>query len=187
VRVDKLKKDYDLDVEWKPFEIHPELPPQGVPRRALPSNEYMRAAAENVRRLAEDCGLTLRQPSVIANSRLALAAAEFARDHGRFEDFHRRVFQAYYQEDQNIGDLSVLQQIGSEVGLDPAELAKALAEQRYEPLFIKIRREIEEYGITGAPTFLFDGKYRIVGAQSYDVFQQTLARIEELKRREDRP
>ena len=121
---------------------------------------------------------------MIANSHLALAAAEFAKDCGRFDDFHRRVFQAYYQEDRNIGDKAVLLEIAGSSGLDTDELAKALDERRYEGRFEEVRREIEEFGITAAPTFFVDNRYLVVGAQPYSVFKHAIERIVK-KRREN--
>lgn len=104
------------------------------------------------------------------SSHRALEAAEFARDQGRFPDYHRRLFEASFAEGKNIGDLAVLGELGEEVGLDPAALRQAVRERRYADRLAAVSREAHEYGISGTPTF-FIGPYAVVGAQPYELLQ----------------
>lgn len=131
MRVEQLEQEYDVEVEWKGFEIHPELPPEGIPSERL-RGEHFRQAAENIRRLAAEAGLVMSSPSILANTHLALESAEFARDRGgAFVTFHRRLFEAYFQDGLNIGSPEVLVKLAEEVGLHADELRTALAEHRY--------------------------------------------------------
>ena len=55
----RLKKQYDLDVEWKPFELHPEIPKKGIRTEHLPIPRHvLEALRANVKKLAEEDGLT---------------------------------------------------------------------------------------------------------------------------------
>ena len=156
------------------MEIHPEFPAEGLPRRAF-GGPYMRAAEENVQRLAAECGLTMRSPDPLANTHGALRAAEFARDAGLFEPFHRRLFEVYFQEGQNIGQRAVLLATGGEVGLDVAGLAEALDGGRYEDRLAAAQEEAGRLGISGIPTFLMEGMW-LIGAQPIEMLRRMAER-----------
>lgn len=170
-----MEKDFDIEVIWKGFEIHPDLPPDGILRETFARGSYFRQVEESLRRLADDAGLILKSPSVIANTHLALEASEFAREQGRFAELHRRLFEAYFQEDVNIGDIEVLVRLANEVGLEGADLRRALDEDRFRGLLHETTEEAHRYGVSGTPTF-FIGDERVVGAQPYEVLKQAALR-----------
>lgn len=111
---------------------------------------------------------------VVANSRLALEASELARDEGKFEEAHTRLFRAYFQEGKNIGEKSELLRLFSEIGLNEQQLSDALDNHVYSARLDKSLVEARKYGITAVPTFIVNGKDKIVGAQPYEVFQRCL-------------
>lgn len=168
-----MRNDYDIDVEWRGYEIHRDLPPEGMP--AATSDE---AEEETLRGLIAETGLDrMRQPPVVANSHLALEAAEFAREKGRFEPFHRRLFEAYFFEGKNIGARPVLRDLAREVGLDPEELEKASAEHRYHRKLEQVLlRDRPWYGIIGVPTFVVANQ-KVVGAQPYEVLREAVRKV----------
>lgn len=167
MRVERLQQEYDIEVEWRGLEIHPELPRLGVSRRVFLGERSGQADAHLLGMAAQE-GLRFVLPEVISNSHAALEASELARDKGVFPVFHRRVFAAYFQEGQNIADPVVLAALGEEEGLDPTELEAALAGHRYESRLAQAQREAQDMFITGVPTFLIDTQ-RVVGAQPYAV------------------
>jgi len=175
VRAERLEREFDVEVEWKGLEIHPELPPGGIPRESIIRGDYFRRAEENLQRLAAGEGLTMRSPEIIANSHLAMEAAEYAREKGKLAVFHRRLFEACYQEGLNLGDVETLARLAEETGLDVAELRQALAERRYQDRLAETTREAARSGVTGTPTFIF-GDQMVVGAQPYDVLRQAAER-----------
>lgn len=170
-----MEKEFDVEVIWKGFEIHPDLPAEGLPREMFVRGSYFRQVEESLRRLADDAGLTMKSPPVIANTHLALEASEFAREHGGFAVLHRRLFEAYFQEGGNIGAIESLIKLANEVGLDGDELHRALAEGRYRERLREATEEAHRYGISGTPTF-FIGDERVVGAQPYEVLKQAALR-----------
>ena len=68
----------------------------------------------------------------------------------------------------------MLKQIGREAGLDADALEKALQKGTYRQAREESKEEAARLGITAAPTFIFNEKDRIVGAQSIDVFRERL-------------
>ena len=93
-----------------------------------------------------------------SRTRLAHQATLFARDHGRMEAFRDAVYAARYQQDLDIGDPGVLVSLGEQVGLDAAALREALERETYAGELDELRRQGEEMGVTGIPTYVVDGK-----------------------------
>jgi predicted DsbA family dithiol-disulfide isomerase len=112
--------------------------------------------------------------TVIVNSRPALEASEFAKDRGRFPEAHSRLFRAYFQEGENIGEKAVVLRLMEELGLNVRELEKAFENRVYFPRLEEARRLGKEYGVAAVPTFIVNEKNKIVGAQPYAVFQRAL-------------
>jgi predicted DsbA family dithiol-disulfide isomerase len=112
-----------------------------------------------------------------SNSYLSLQAAEFANEHGDMWRFHRRMFKAYFEDLEDIGDLDTVVRIGVDAGLDGAELRAALEDGRYrEPVDEGITWS-RRIGVTAIPTFVIDQQYGIVGAQELPAFRQALKEI----------
>ena len=175
--VQRLSQDYTIEVVWKNYEIHPETPSSGqpVPNEGEEANAESRLLFE----LNPELGPRIHPPPIVANSHLAHEAAEFAREQGKFPELHKRLFQAYFEQGLNIGELPVLVQLGTEVGLNPTVLAQAISEHRYHD---RIERSLQEkmwYGVYGTPTFVL-GHYKIAGPQRYEVFQKLMLRVSAL-------
>jgi predicted DsbA family dithiol-disulfide isomerase len=147
------------------------MPPEGMPRPAKPgeANEL----SPSVKHLADEIGLKMKRPDFIACSRPALEAAEYAKEKGKFEEFHLAVFRAYWEDARNIGLLPVLTEIAGNCGLDGVELERVLKEGRYAAAIETQNREAGELGVTGIPAYLV-GNYFIEGAQPYSVFQKAV-------------
>jgi len=164
-------------VEWLPFELHPEAPPEGIPREAYFGRSRSQAMHDHLRTVAGEVGLKMESRDVIINSRRALGAAEFAREHGKYEEMHHALFKAHWELTGKLEDVDDLVRIGEEVGLDGPALREAIEDGRYEQLLDDTRHQAESVGINAIPAHVFGGRYLVVGAQPYDVFQQVLARI----------
>jgi len=176
-RIEKLKKEYNLDVEWRPFEIHPETPKRGASIDELPFPKgYLEMAFANVKRLADEDGLTLKFAEKLPNSRLALYISEFARKKGKFEEFHKLVLEAYWLEGKDIGDKSLLLDLAESVGLNKNEIENYLDTDEPFKILQKTLKELRKYGINGVPTFNIEERL-IVGAQPYETFKKVIDKI----------
>jgi predicted DsbA family dithiol-disulfide isomerase len=166
-----------VEVEWRAFELHPEIPADGM---QLPARLRARlgSMAERLEGMAHEAGLKMVTPEIVPNSRRALEAAEYARDQGAHQVFHTAVFKKLYGEGQDISRWDVLRPVAEEAGLDPDAMQRETDARKYRATVDTHIAEARALGITGVPTFIFDRKFAIVGAQSYDVFQQAMARLE---------
>ena len=165
-----------MDVEWRPFELHPEVPPEGervpehVRARSSGSREWMK-------RQAEESGREMVFSDMRRSSRRALEASEYARERGKHQRFHDVIFRRFFGEGQDLSDWDVLRASAQEVGLDPDDMQREVESGKYgAPLDEKLDHA-RGLGITGVPTFIFDDQYAIVGAQPYEIFQKVMDRI----------
>lgn len=156
-----------MEVEWRPYELHPELPPEGRAREQRGATGPSR-----VQLMAQESGLEMTTPSVTPNPRLAFEAAEFAHSQGKGDSFHRTLFDAYWRRGLNIGTEPVLLQVAAEVGLDPEALRNSLAERT---LADAVERKLEasrQSGVRAVPTFVFNDRYAVEGAYPYESFRR---------------
>jgi len=172
--VDKLKKEFDLAIEWLGFEIHPETPQEGMPLIKMFPRADVDSMTRRLNSMGDPFGLTFRKIVNISNSRLSLEAGEFSKDHGRFNEYHHAVFQAYFSEGKDIGDIGVLAQVGQDSGLDAATLRSALKTGEYRKQLEQVKSDAASLGVTAAPTFIINNADRIVGAQPIEVFRERL-------------
>ena len=191
MRVEQLRQEFPLDVEWWPYELRPGTPPEGIPlERIAGQGRYTSQYLAYVEEAAARAGIRMKRRTLLSNSRPSLEAAEFAREAGRFEPLHRALFRAYFEEGEDIGDERVLARLAGECGLDAGTLVAALRERRYKRLVDEKVRWAYEQNLGGVPAFIFcpsgsreeDG-FVVVGAQEYEVFKDVTERI----LRRDRP
>jgi predicted DsbA family dithiol-disulfide isomerase len=179
--MNQLRPEFDFELEWRGFQIHPEWPAEGIPAEQVREGstaDVRKAAWQRISALAAALGLPMRPPSVLCNSRTALMAAEFASDQGKSREFDERVYRAYFYDQQNIGDPAVVARLAADVGLDPAALDDALRSGKYQMKLKNNALVAHRRGVSGVPTF-FIADYPIVGAQSIDVMRQLLRRASE--------
>jgi predicted DsbA family dithiol-disulfide isomerase len=177
--VDTLKREFDLCVEWLGFEIHPDTPPEGLPLSTMLPHVNAESMSRRLNSMGGPFGITFQKIAHIANSRLALEAGEFAKEHDRFDQYHRAVFAAYFSRAEDIGNVEILKRAGQDAGLDAGSLEQALRTGKYRPALENMRREAARLGVNAAPTFILEEKGRIVGAQSLDVFREKLRALQQ--------
>jgi predicted DsbA family dithiol-disulfide isomerase len=165
-RVDMLKEEIDIDVEWKGFELHPETPKEGRPRTR-------KTVSDNIKILAKEVNLTFNLRSLSSNSKLSLKTGEFAKTKNKFEEYHEATFQAYFQEKKDIGDIEVIKEIVEKIGLDIAELKNYLNTDEADKILERHKIEARKDGIYAVPTFIIGDK-KIIGAQPYDIIKRVI-------------
>lgn len=164
---------------WLPFELHPDTPPETIALTEYLSHlspGQLEQVHAGLRVRAAELGLPFDPPPFLANTRKALALAEYARDQGRLAALHLPLFQAYFVRGQNLYDDAVLREVAATAGLDPDAALAAIAEGRYAGRLEQYAAQARAYGITGVPTFIINNRYKIVGAHPYerlrDIFRE---------------
>lgn len=176
MEVEKLRKEYDVQVDWRPFFLRPDAPDEGWP---LPAYVRERAKDPNnpLKARAAAAGLTMVEREHIPSTRRAHQAAEFARAEGRLEPFHAALLRRYWSEGQDLWQWETLRGAAVEVGLDPDALQQAVEEGRYARVVEDSIAESRKVGVTAVPTFLVGDRFIIQGAQDVAVFRQAMQRL----------
>jgi len=127
-----------------------------------------------LRQRGEPYGIEFCDITLLANSRLSLEMAEFARDAGKYDTVHHALFEAYFTERRNIGEMDILLDIAKKQGLDTAELQAALEDGRYTERVKKGSEQARQAGVTAIPTFVIEGALPITGAIDEGLFRKAL-------------
>jgi predicted DsbA family dithiol-disulfide isomerase len=160
-----------------PFELHPEAPIEGIPMDVYFGGRRFDQIRAHLKTIADEVGLSMQQRDVVINSRRALGAAEFAREHGKYNEMHRALFKAHWDGTGRLEDVDDLARIGAGVGLDSAELKNAIEEDRYAAVIDDNRQQAEAVGINAIPAHIFGRRYLVMGAQPEASFRQVIERL----------
>ena len=172
-----MQEDYPVAVEWKAFDLRPGTPPEGIPRPDTPEQKAGQILTGHAGKAAEEAGLLMRRSGLTPRTRPAMEATEYAKTRGKFDEYHRALFKAYWEEGKNLGDVTVLQQEADRVGLDSAEVGRVVQERHYAEEVEQQVRFAHQVGITGIPAFIVDERYLFTGAQPYSFFKQVIDRV----------
>lgn len=156
------------------YELHPETPKQGEKIRDLFPELDPEVMVKRLKQSGAPYGIDFNTMELMSNSRLALEASEFAREHGEFDEFHQRTFKAYFLEGKDIGQLQTILSIAEDMGLDVALLKDSLEQGKYSQRLNQAREFAGQFQVTGLPTFIINGDKKIVGAQHYEVFAKAI-------------
>lgn len=174
-------------VQWHPFELNPDMPPEGedaaahVMRKYGISAEQSRANSGKMAGIAGELGFTFnRGPGFrMRNSfdahRLltwagALEEAEQDGATGVQTALKLALFEAHFADNRDVSDAQVLADVAASVGLDRDRAAAILAGDDYGEMVRVEEAYWADRNITGVPAFILDGRMLIPGAQDPDVF-----------------
>ncbi|MBD0271445.1 MAG: DsbA family oxidoreductase [Acetobacteraceae bacterium] len=178
-------------VHWRPFQLNPDMPPEGVERAAyraakFGSTERSRELDAQVAAAGAAAGLEFRfdrqrrTPNTVAAHRLIRHAGAVGGP-ARQDAVVEALFRAYFQEGRDIGDPAVLAEAAAEAGLADGAAFLASDEGAAE-----VREEdagFRRLGISGVPTFALAGHVLFSGAvpadRMADAFRQALAILRE--------
>jgi predicted DsbA family dithiol-disulfide isomerase len=170
-------------VHWRPFQLNPDMPPEGVERAAyraakFGSLERSRELDAQVASAGAAAGLEfrhdrmLRTPNTLDAHRLVrLAGARGAAAQGALVE---ALFRAYFQEGQDIGDRATLAAIATTAGMEAAEVAAFLASGEAAEEVLAEDAGFRRLGLSGVPTFALKGHVLFSGAMPAERMAQAL-------------
>ena len=171
-----LMEKHHAQVEWRPFYLRPDTPPEGM---ELPNYVKSRMAETNARlkQMANAAGLEMVFATRLPNTRIAHEATEYAREKGRQFEFHRVVFDKFYGRGEDISKWDVLRDASLQVKLDADEMQREVEAGKYTATVNALVKEASQIGVTGVPTYVLNDRDAIVGAQPYEAFLQALEQM----------
>lgn len=172
-------------LRWHPFELNPEMPPEGQNLRAHVNEKYglsaedSRQAREKLVQLGAGLGFAFHftDASRIVNTFAAHQLLDWAEGQGRQHDLKMALFHAYFSRGADVSDPGVLTQAAVTAGLDGAAARAALASGAYAPRVRTKQQHWADRGVHGVPTMVFDKKYVVTGAQGVDGYVNLLNRL----------
>ena len=181
------RPQYEPRVTWRPFELNPEMPWDGVEREgylAAKVGDPARVAAmeELLVRHGEAVGVQFRFDLIerVPNSRRSHLLIAHAARQGLQARVKDRVMRAYFQEGVDIGDAEELVRLGVEGGLSERDARCALVLREGQDGIVAAERHAAAIGVSVVPTYIFDGQYTLTGAQEPSNMAQVLDQVAEL-------
>lgn len=134
--------------------------------------EYLMGVWEqSVLPLARHLGIRMCMPSVKPRSRLAQEAAAWGRAQNRFDEMNETLFRAYFERDQDIGQMDVLVALADSIGLDGSGLKASLEQHTHLEEVLADEQQAARYGLRGVPAFIA-GQTVLFGVQSADSLEE---------------
>lgn len=177
------------EIHWHPFELNPEMPPEGQDGFEHIAEKYgsTRAQSEESRarmtELGADLGFDFRwaEGFRMHNTFNAHQLLHWADEQGRKHDLKQAMFSAHFTDRRNLSDNAVLADIAGEIGLDRDEALAVLTDQRYAQSVRNAEKFWVQQGIQGVPALVLDRKYLVTGAQGVDNYTNILHELEQKK------
>ncbi len=152
--------DYDTKLLWRPL--------GGWSGRSAPERAKIKIplVRQDVRRITAKLGIPMKPPPITTEPTIAGAASLLAEERGVLREWIVEVMRAEWAQGLDIGDESVLLDVGSGIGLDEEELKASFSNPQYLGQLEKNWAEAQELGLIGVPSFqigeeLFWGQDRI--------------------------
>jgi predicted DsbA family dithiol-disulfide isomerase len=180
------RPQYEPIITWRPFELNPDLPWEGVDRAGYlaakfgDSTQIADTQAALVKH-GEAVGLAFRFASIerLPNTRRSHILIAHAARCDLAAEATERIMQAYFEEGCDIGDVEELVRLGTEIGLSERETRAAVILREGQDGVVAAERHAGVLGITGVPTIIFDRQYSISGAQEVDTFVRVIDQVTE--------
>ena len=174
MRTDQLRKEFDLEIRWSVFPLHPETPDEGQELAELFAGRYdIEAVMQRCVDVAKELDLPFGNRTHTYNSRRAQELGKWAEEEGAGEAFHMAVYHAYYVDGDNIALPDKLAEIAESVGLDPDAALLTIDKQSYATHVDSDWQRAKELGVTSIPTSIYNN-HALVGFQPYAHYRRLI-------------
>ena len=182
---DRLKDQVVLDLHFQPFELNPQMGPEGqdiaehLHEKYGASPEQSQRNREAIAARGAELGFAFRmdQRSRIYNTFDAHRLLHWAAEKGLQAPLKHALFKAYFTDGQNPGSHEVLADLAAQVGLDADEARALLASDRYAAQVREREQFYLHHGIHSVPAVVINERHLIQGGQPVEVFEQALRQI----------
>lgn len=177
--------DVDHEIHWHPFELNPNMPPEGQDIGEHLAEKYGTTPDQSA---ANSAMMTARGKKLgfdfkfidgfrMHNTFNTHQLLHWADAQERKNDLKQALFTAHFTHGRNLSDDAVLVEIAGEIGLDCVEAKAVLDDQRFSDAVRQEQQFWIQQGISGVPAVVFDRKHLVTGAQGVDNFKSILAQI----------
>ncbi len=178
--------DHPFEIQWKPFQLNPDMPSEGMDRREylewkFGGREGAIKVYGEIAKTAEATGLDIafdkikRTPNTLNAHRLI----RWAQVEEKQSQVVSQLFKRYFREGQDISDIDVLVDVATTVGMDGVLVHRLLEGESDLAETIAEDKKAREMGVQGVPCFIIGASYAVQGAQNTDVWANIIAEIVE--------
>jgi predicted DsbA family dithiol-disulfide isomerase len=181
----KLGNDVEVNIHFQPFELNPQMAPEGedivehISHKYGSSREQILQNQEAIRQRGADLGFTfdMSKRSRIVNTFDAHRLLHWAALEGRQPELKQVLLAAYFTDGRDLSSHDVLVDVASQIGLDPVTARQVLDEGRYAQDVRAQEQFYQSQGIRAVPSVIVNDRYLIQGGQPAEVFEETLRKI----------
>lgn len=176
-----LRPGVKAKLRWRPFLLNPDMPREGMDREVYLERKF--GSSYRIQRIhgaAQTAGESeaiafafdriTRTPSSLNSHRLI----QWAADSGRQTALVEAVFRAYFEQGQDIGDISVLCAIAAAQGLSGVEAEDYLSSEAGYTAVESENARMHRLGVSGVPCYILDERYAVAGAQEPDMLARLI-------------
>ncbi|MGB0798381.1 MAG: DsbA family oxidoreductase [Planktomarina sp.] len=177
--------EVDHEIHWHPFELNPNMPPEGQDIGAHLAEKYGTTPEQSAanRAMMTERGKELGFDFNFAdgfrmhNTFNTHQLLHWANEQGRKHDLKQVLFTAHFTHGRNLSDDIVLIEIAVEIGLDKGEAKEVLADQRFASVVRQEQQFWTQRGISGVPAVVFDRQHLVTGAQGIENYKSILQQL----------
>ena len=182
--LDMLGNKIQINVRWRPFELNPDMPREGIDRQIYRSRKFgswekSLVLDAQVAEAGKAVGLDFRHESIAKtpNTLSSHVIVRLAEDMGVQDQLVESLFKAYFKDGQDVGDTNVLTNIGASCGIDRGRIAEALADDMMRDEVKIEAMEFSNAGISSVPSVLLDSHLLFSGAQPSQSIAAALSQL----------
>ena len=174
-----------VELQWQPFELNPNMPPEGQDLREHVAEKYGSSRAEsdksriNISQRGAEVGFTFNffEEMKIVNTRDAHILLEYAHEHGKQTELKLALFTAAFTDQKDVSNRETLLNEVEKLGLDVEQAKVQLEETKYRDQVIEHERFWQGLGISAVPAVVFNRSSALSGAQPVEAYKQVLTEL----------
>lgn len=179
------RKDVTIAVDWRPYQLDPTIPAEGVDRQKYMEKKFgterAKSAGKVIAEYGEMEGINFafdkikRSPNTLDSHRLV----KWAGSAGKQLEAVELLFKRYFEDGADVGSHGVLLEVAADIGMDKDQVRNLLESDTDRQVIEYEDHMAREIGVTGVPFFLFEKKFSVVGAQEVDTLTKVFTRVQE--------
>ncbi|MEL6589787.1 MAG: DsbA family oxidoreductase [Bacteroidota bacterium] len=177
-------ENYEVSMHWYPYELNPEMPAEGMSfeqylRQKFGEAEKIQRMLDHLTKLGAEAGIGFHFdqiahiPNTFEAHRLLFLAAGKPVQH-QLATF---LFEAYFGRGENVGDKDYLAQMALEQDVPVKVIREFTNTDRGRKEILTLEDDYRESGINAVPTYIFNQRFIVQGAQSTEVFMQIFEKL----------
>lgn len=180
----RLPENYEVDINFLPFELNPDTPKTGVDHKSYLANKFggsdrYKQLTEHVTNIASGEGLKFdySKQTVMPNTLDSHRLIQYAKKYRKQPEIKEALMKAYFEEGADLSKSENLVAIAEKVGLNGKEIKAFLSSDEGAVEVKHMEQMSQQRGVSGVPFYIINNKYGVSGAQPSDTFIEILNEV----------